>query len=101
VPFLELASVGGSRDLRGFGSGRGRDLSAAALTLDYQWPLAAWLDATLYLGVGNVFGENLSGLYAGALRASAGLGLGLAGLDDERHVELWAATRTHPLGVHA
>jgi hypothetical protein len=97
VPFLELPSIGGSRDLRGFGSGRGRDLSAAALTLDYQWPLAAWLDATLYLGVGNVFGENLSGFYAGALRASAGLGLGLAGLDDERQIELWAATGTDPL----
>lgn len=97
VPFLELPSIGGSRDLRGFGSGRGRDLSAAALTLDYQWPLAAWLDATIYLGVGNVFGENLSGLYAGALRASAGFGLGLAGLDDERQIELWAATGTDPL----
>lgn len=97
VPFLELAGIGGSRDLRGFASGRGRDRSAAALTLDYQWPLAAWLDATLYLGVGNVFGENLSGFHAGALRASAGFGLGLAGLSDERQIELWAATGTAPL----
>jgi outer membrane protein assembly factor BamA len=97
VPFLELAGVGGSRDLRGFASGRGRDRSAAALTLDYQWPLAAWLDATAYVGVGNVFGERLSGFHAGALRASFGLGLGLAGLDDDRQIELWAATGTPPL----
>lgn len=97
VPFLELAGVGGSRDLRGFASGRGRDRSAVALTLDYQWPLAAWLDATAYVGVGNVFGEHLSGFHAGALRASFGFGLGLAGLTGERQIELWAATGTPPL----
>jgi hypothetical protein len=97
VPFLELAGIGGSRDLRGFASGRGRDRSAAALTLDYQWPLAAWLDATVYLGVGNVFGERLSGFHAGALRGSAGLGLGLAGLTGDRQIELWAASGTDPL----
>ena len=33
IPFLELATVGGSRDLRGFASGRGRDLSAIAVML--------------------------------------------------------------------
>lgn len=97
VPFLELASIGGSRDLRGFSSGRGRGRSAAALTLDYQWPLAAWLDATLYLGVGNVFDSQLSGFYAGKLRGSAGLGLALAGLSEDRQIELWAATGTDPL----
>ncbi len=98
VPFLELPSVGGSRDLRGFGSGRGRDRSAFAMSLDYQWPLAAWLDATAYLSVGNVFGENLAGFHAGALRGTAGLGLGLAGLTGDRQIELWAATGTEPLG---
>lgn len=97
VPFLEMATIGGRRDLRGFSSGRGRDLSAVALTLDYQWPLAAWLDATLYLGVGNVFGENLSGFYAGKLRGSVGFGLGIAGLEEDRQVELWTAFGTDPL----
>jgi outer membrane protein assembly factor BamA len=96
VPFLELATVGGSRDLRGFASGRGRDLSAATFTLDYQWPLAAWLDATLYLSAGNVFGERLSGLHAGSLRGSAGFGLGIAGLAEDRQVELWTAVGTEP-----
>ena len=96
VPFLDLATIGGSRDLRGFANGRGRDLSAAALTLDYQWPIAAWLDATLYLGAGNVFGPRLSGLSAGKLRGSAGLGLGLAGLSNERQLEVWAAVGTEP-----
>jgi len=96
IPFLELATIGGSRDLRGFASGRGRGLSAAALTLDYQWPLAAWLDATLYLGAGNVFDRRLAGLTAGKLRGSVGLGLALAGLTNERQLELWAAVGTEP-----
>jgi hypothetical protein len=96
IPFHELATIGGSRDLRGFASGRGRGLSAVALTLDYQWPLAAWLDATLYLGAGNVFDRRLSGLTAGKLRGSVGMGLALAGLTNERQLELWAAVGTEP-----
>jgi hypothetical protein len=96
IPFVELASIGGSRDLRGFASGRGRDLSAAAFLLDYEWPLAAWLDATLYLGAGNVFGRNLSGFTAGKLRGSAGLGVALAGLTGDRQLEAWAAFGTEP-----
>jgi len=96
VPFLELSSIGGNRDLRGFGGGRGRDVSAAALALNYQWPLGAWLDATLYLATGNVFGRRLSGLTAGNLRGSAGVGVSLAGLSDERQVELAVAFGTDP-----
>ena len=96
IPFLELASIGGSRDLRGFASGRGRDLSAAALMLDYQWPLAAWLDATLYLGAGNVFGRGLSGFSTGKLRGSIGMGLALAGLSPDRQLELWSAFGMEP-----
>ncbi|HEY5950150.1 MAG TPA: hypothetical protein VIV40_31860 [Kofleriaceae bacterium] len=96
IPFVELASIGGSRDLRGFASGRGRDLSAAAFMIDYQWPIAAWLDATLYLGAGNVFGHNLSGLTAGKLRGSAGMGVALAGLSADRELEAWAAFGTDP-----
>jgi hypothetical protein len=96
IPFIDLASIGGSRDLRGFASGRGRDLSAAAFMLDYQWPIAAWLDATLYLAAGNVFGRNLSGFSAGALRGSAGMGLALAGLSADRQLEAWAAVGTEP-----
>lgn len=96
IPFQELASFGGARDLRGFAAGRGRDLSAAAVMLDYQWPLAAWLDATFYLGAGNVFGRGLSGFSVGKLRGSYGAGLALAGLSDERQLELWAAYGSEP-----
>lgn len=102
VPFLELASIGGSRDLRGFASGRGRDASAVALTLDYQWPIAAWLDATAYVGAGNVFGPRLEGFYAGKLRGSFGGGLAFNGFGADRQIELWSAVGTDPFdeGLH-
>ncbi|CAN5787622.1 hypothetical protein BH11MYX2_BH11MYX2_02110 [soil metagenome] len=96
VPFMELASIGGTANLRGFAHGRGRDASSVELMVDYQWPLAAWLDATLYAAAGNVFGENLGGFYAGQLRGSLGLGLGLAGLTAERQIELWSALGFEP-----
>ena len=96
LPFLELTSVAGSGHLRGFPTGRLYGESAAALTLDYQWPIAAWLDAHAHLGTGNVFGRRLSGLSAGALRGSAGIGVSLAGLTDDRYVELSTSVGTAP-----
>ncbi len=94
IPFSELAGLGGSHDLRGFPSGRLVDRSAVAATLRYRWPLAAWLDTTLYLGAGNVFGRHLDGFAPGLLRGSAGLGLSLAGLWETRAVQLWTAIGT-------
>ena len=96
IPFLELTSVAGSGHLRGFPTGRLYGESAAALTLDYQWPVAAWLDAHAHLGTGNVFGRRLSGFSAGALRGSAGLGVSLAGLTDDRYIELSTSVGTAP-----
>jgi hypothetical protein len=98
VPFTELAAIGGAGDLRGFANGRARGASAMSVMVDYQWPLAAWLDATLYLGSGNVFGENLGGFDLQHMRGSLGLGLGLAGLSDDRQIELWSALGFEPLG---
>jgi hypothetical protein len=95
VPFVELPTATG---LRGFATGRLRGESAVALTADYAWPLAAWLDAHAHAGVGNVFGRDLSGLSAGALRGSAGLGLAIAGLSSDRQVRLSGAVGTEPLG---
>ncbi|MEO7096738.1 MAG: hypothetical protein ABI175_26000, partial [Polyangiales bacterium] len=97
IPFLELVSVAGSGHLRGFPSGRLYGESAAALTLDYHWPIAAWLDAHAHLGAGNVFGPHLSGFSAGAMRASAGFGVSLAGLTEERFIELSTSIGTAPL----
>lgn len=96
VPFLELASVAGGDHLRGFPTGRLYGESAAALVVDYRWPVAAWLDARAHVGVGNVFGPRWSGLTAGAMRGSTGLGFLLAGLSDDRQLELSASVGTEP-----
>jgi hypothetical protein len=96
IPFLDLTSVAGSGHLRGFPTGRLYGESAAALTLDYQWPIAAWLDAHAHLGAGNVFGSRLSGVSAGALRGSGGIGVSLAGLTDDRYIELSTSVGTAP-----
>lgn len=96
IPFLELATVAGSGHLRGFPSGRLYGESAVALTIDYQWPVAAWLDAHAHVGAGNVFGHRFSGLSAGAMRGSAGLGISLAGLSEDRYVELSTSIGTAP-----
>lgn len=75
IPFTEQASLGGPRPLRGFLEGRLVDRSAAAAVLEYQWPVWVWLDGALHYGIGNVFGEHLSGFELGLLRQSYGLGL--------------------------
>jgi hypothetical protein len=96
IPFTELVTTGG---LRGFASGRLRGETAAQLTADYIWPIAAWLDAHGHLGVGNVFGENLSGFDAGSLRGSAGIGISIAGLSEERQVRVATAVGTDPFST--
>jgi hypothetical protein len=95
IPFTELPTAAG---LRGFASGRLRGQSALALTADYQWPLSAWFDANAQLGVGNVFGEDFSGLSGRALRGSAAVGISVAGLSAERQIRLSTAVGTEPLG---
>jgi len=94
IPFAEQAELGGSKNLRGFPSGRLVDRSAIAATLRYRWPLAAWLDSTVYAGVGNVFGPHLEGFDPELLRGSFGLGISLAGLWETRAVQLWTAIGT-------
>jgi hypothetical protein len=93
VPFTELPTASG---LRGFAGGRLRGDSAVAMIAEYDWPIAAWLDAHAHAGVGNVFGRDFSGVSAGALRGSAGLGLSIAGMPSERQVRLQAAVGTEP-----
>jgi hypothetical protein len=96
TPFLELASVAGSGRMRGFPTGRLYDASAASLIVEYQWPVSAWLDVRAHAGAGNVFGKNLSGVSAGALRGSFGLSLSLAGLSEERQIAISTAVGTEP-----
>ena len=97
VPFLELATLTGTEWLRGTPAGRVFDVSAAAMIVDYHWPIAAWLDAHGHLGAGNVFGRGLGGFSLGALRGSIGGALTIAGLTD-RQLGASVAFGTEPLG---
>ena len=47
VPLMDLVSLGGERPLRGFLPNELVDRSAAALRLEYRWPVAVWLDGSL------------------------------------------------------
>lgn len=55
VPLTELPSLGGDSFLRGYPAGRFRDRVAVLGSLAYQWDLAMYLDASLFVDVGRVF----------------------------------------------
>ena len=97
IPFLELATISGAPWLRGLPTGRLYGASAAALLVDYHWPLAAWLDAHAHLGAGNVFDSELSGFALRHLRGSFGGALSVAGLS-ERQIGVSLHFGTDPLG---
>ncbi len=82
VPITDLISLGGERPLRGFLANRFVDRSAAALRLEYRWPIAVWLDGSLTYEAGSVFGRHLSGFDLGDMRSSFGFGLAAVGAQD-------------------
>lgn len=82
VPFYELASLGGSQRLRGYKTGRFRDLGFVAFSAEYRWPLWRRLDALLLTDHGRVFHDlakdfefsNFKSSYGGGLRFWNGAG---------------------------
>jgi hypothetical protein len=75
VPFTELATLGGSENMRGFLPGRLWGRSAAVATVRYRWPIWVWLDGSLQFAVGNVFDKRLENFAPRLLRFSAALGI--------------------------
>jgi outer membrane protein assembly factor BamA len=75
VPFTELATLGGFGPMRGYYPGRLAGQSAAVAELAYRWPIWIWLDGSMRLEVGNVFGEHLRGFEIGRMRLSAAIGV--------------------------
>jgi hypothetical protein len=75
IPFNELVSLGGTTLMRGFLAGRLIDRSAVVATVAYQWPIWVFLDGTMQLSTGNVFGAGLQDFSLGKLRLSSGLGV--------------------------
>ena len=68
IPFTELPTLGGDEPMHGFIAGRLVDRSAIASTLEYRWPIWAFLDASAQFAVGNVFGAHLDGFSPDLLR---------------------------------
>lgn len=84
VPFTELAELGGgplvmSGFLRGSLMGR----SAAALTLEYRYPIWVFLDGSVHVSVGNVFDEHFEDFDVERLRVSFGIGFRSIGDRDQ------------------
>lgn len=82
VPFTELATLGGPEAMRGFVPGRLYGRSAAALTLQYRWPVWVMLDGSIQLSVGNVFDEHFEDFELGLLRFSGAIGVESVGSSD-------------------
>ncbi|WP_438023553.1 BamA/TamA family outer membrane protein [Sorangium sp. So ce233] len=75
VPFTELAGLGGDAPMRGFREGRLHGRSAAAATLEYRYPIWAFVDGTVQVAAGNVFSEHLRDFELDLLRMSFTFGL--------------------------
>jgi Omp85 superfamily domain len=67
VPFPELAQLGGEV-MRGFRESRLLGRTAAVATLEYRYPIWAFLDGSVSGAVGNVFGEHFDELDPELLR---------------------------------
>jgi hypothetical protein len=75
IPFTELPALGGRELMRGFMANRLRDRSAAAATLQYQYPVWSFLDGEIFAGAGNTFPDHLRGLRPTHLYLSYGASL--------------------------
>jgi hypothetical protein len=82
IPFTEQIVLGGSGPMRGYLYGRLVDRSAVIATLKYRWPIWAFLDGTMQVSVGNVFGARLGDFETKLLRLSSAIGIESIGRPD-------------------
>jgi len=82
VPFTELVTLGGPGMMPGFRAGRLVDRSAAVATVRYSWPIWVWLNGSLQVATGNVFGARFEGFRAERGRLSTALGIESSGSRD-------------------
>jgi hypothetical protein len=75
IPFTEQIALGGSGPMRGYLFGRLVDRSAAIATLKYRWPIWVFLDGSIQVAAGNVFGPQLDGFKTKLLRLSSAIGV--------------------------
>jgi hypothetical protein len=74
VPFSELPTLGGPTYLRGYALDQFRDRVAAFGSLAYEWDLAQWFSARLFVDVGRVY-PALDELSLRHLRAGYGIAI--------------------------
>lgn len=75
VPFFEMATIGGTRKMRGFFEGRFRDRHVWMLQAEYRMPELWWrLGAVAFASVGNT-ADSLAGLTRNQAHYTAGVGL--------------------------
>jgi hypothetical protein len=75
VPFSELVQLGGDEHLRGFSIGRFHGESALVATASYRYPIWLFLDADIFVGVGNVFDGRWERLHIKRMVMNWGLAL--------------------------
>lgn len=75
APYVELPSMGGAAPLRGFATGRFRGDSTLATVLRYQYPIWVSLDAFLFAGAGQAYGERFAGASLGSMAGTFGFGV--------------------------
>jgi hypothetical protein len=86
--------------MRGYLYGRLIDRSAAIATLKYKWPIWVFLDGTMQLATGNVFGPQLEGFKTSLLRLSGAIGVESVGSPDHTFEVLFGgATETFEQGA--
>jgi len=101
IPFTELVQLGHREPMRGFKEGRLIGRSAAAVTLQHEWPIWVSVNGAAQLEVGNVFGPHLEDLAPELLRGSLALGARSAGSDDHfLEVLVGLGTETVQDGFH-
>ena len=100
IPFTELVSLGGFNHMSGFLPGRLLGRSAAVATMEYRYPIWAFLDGSAQVAVGNVFNEHLTGLAPENLRLSFTFGVRAAGERDHSFsILVGAGTETFGQGA--
>jgi Omp85 superfamily domain len=100
VPFTELVTFGGYDYMRGFYPGRLYDRSGAVATLKYRWPIWSFVDGSMQLATGNVFGTHLDEFDPKLLRLSGSLGIETVGSpDNSLEILVGAGTETFDHGM--
>ena len=110
IPFTEQVALPGQSTLaigsagagpmRGFRPGRLVDRSALVATVLYEWPIWVWLDGTIHVAAGNVWGPRFREFEAKLMRFSTGIGFRSVGSPDHQfEVMIGTGTETIEQGL--